>query len=132
MSDDIHPDKHGEATRHRQNVKQGDDNMSDEHAYQEGEPSCMNCQSKDIEEVYSEAGQYIGKWCADCGVMNRSGGLFTQPNETVPKDDLRELIEAWREQASEGTGEIGTSTYLKTRATYYRRCADDLEDLLSE
>lgn len=99
--------------------------MSDEHAYQEGAPSCMNCQSKDTEEVYSEAGQYIGKWCADCGVMNRSGGLFTQPNETVPKDDLRELVGEWRMNADidEATGRIDASDR-------WAQAADELEDLL--
>ncbi|UXF50817.1 MAG: hypothetical protein HQRvContig01_8 [Haloquadratum phage sp.] len=126
MSDDIHPDKHGEATRHRENVKREGDSVSDDTpAYTADEPSCMNCQSKDTEEVFSEAGQYIGKWCADCGVMNRSGGVFTKPNETVSKADLRELIEEWRKSeehmASQGVNEW---------ADGIKQCADDLEDLL--
>jgi hypothetical protein len=97
--------------------------MSDDTpAYTADEPSCMNCQSKDTEEVFSEAGQYVGKWCSDCGVMNRSGGLFSKPNETVPKEDLRALVEQWRERSERQKTPEEWATFGK--------CADDLEDLL--
>lgn len=50
-----------------------------EHAYKADEPSCMNCQSTEIENVYTDMGQFKGSWCKNCGVMNHKNGLYTRP-----------------------------------------------------
>lgn len=45
----------------------------------EGSKACMNCQSEDIEPVFTEEGQFKGSWCENCGVMNRPNGLYERP-----------------------------------------------------
>ena len=75
--------------------------MTEDNTIFEGEPSCNNCDSIEIEAIFGENGQYKGSWCEDCDSMSY-GDLSRRPQfYKVQSKIADELKDTWRLRISD-------------------------------